>query len=292
MKVPDRSPSDFSHSAFKPVLRRREDFSVPLDGHRLLFSRWPALGPPLLRIIGLHGFAQSRLDFELLADRSPSSYEWLSFDLFQTFEAPGPYDLSFWLRAIELADKIDTSSSPSVVLGYSMGGRLLLHFLCQNHSSFRLALVLGAHLGYDEGKEKEARRQLEEEWISRLLGSKLESFFEYWEALPLIRTQASIPSPYRERMRVRKRMSNGAHLAAILGFFGTSRMPHLKGSLHATQQRCLFAAGERDPKYLQLGQQVSAEHSHIEFAAVPGAGHCAHLENPTATLQLIGNRVC
>jgi 2-succinyl-6-hydroxy-2,4-cyclohexadiene-1-carboxylate synthase len=51
----------------------------------------------------------------------------------------------------------------------------------------------------------------------------------------------------------------------------------------------LVLAGERDAKFIELGQLMAGEISNATFAVIPGAGHAAHAEQPAATAALVSD---
>jgi 2-succinyl-6-hydroxy-2,4-cyclohexadiene-1-carboxylate synthase len=49
----------------------------------------------------------------------------------------------------------------------------------------------------------------------------------------------------------------------------------------------LVVAGERDPRYVALGERLVAALPQATLAVVPGAGHAVHLEQPDAFLDVV-----
>ena len=72
------------------------------------------------------------------------------------------------------------------LLGYSMGGRLALHALLEDSNPWQAAIIISAHPGLEDEKEREARIASDAEWASKALMGTWESFTDDWNAQPIL----------------------------------------------------------------------------------------------------------
>lgn len=247
-------------------------------------------GPCLLL---LHGFTGSAATWEPHAARYRKRYRTVAVDLIGHGLTDAPRDPARYRmgRCIDdlqaLLDALGVERT--AVLGYSMGGRVALH-LASAHPERLWALVLeSASPGIDDPEERARRRQADEALAAELESHGIESFVAKWEALPLWATQARLPQEVRDRVR-RQRLQNRAHgLAGSLRGMGAGAMEPLYARLPHLTMPTLVIAGQRDEKYVRLGEQMARAMPRAELAIVPGAGHNVHLEEPDTFDSLVLN---
>ena len=76
-------------------------------------------------------------------------------------------------------------------------------------------------------------------------------------------------------------------LASSLRMAGTGTQDPMWNRLLELTMPALVLAGDRDTKFIDIGRQLAAGMPRATFATVTGAGHAAHLEQPTVTISLI-----
>ena len=79
------------------------------------------------------------------------------------------------------------------------------------------------------------------------------------------------------------------HLAAALRGIGTGVMAPLWERLGELKMPVAVLAGERDAKYVALGERLVAALPAATLTIVPGAGHALPLEAPAAVAAAIGS---
>ena len=67
---------------------------------------------------------------------------------------------------------------------------------------------------------------------------------------------------------------------------GTGAQPALHDALGTLAAPVLFTAGDDDVKFQGIARDLAARMPCAEVSVVPDAGHAAHLENPTAFLEI------
>jgi 2-succinyl-6-hydroxy-2,4-cyclohexadiene-1-carboxylate synthase len=230
------------------------------------------------RIVLVHGFTQTQACWGPVGDDLASDHEVVRLD------APG-HGGSSGVRA-DLpggADLIADAGGPATYVGYSMGGRFLLHLAVARPDVVGGLVVIGATGGIDDPGERTRRRRSDEELAASLEGDGLERFLDRWLAQPLF---AGLTPEVQFRP---ERLCNTVDgLASSLRLAGTGTQEPLWGELHRIEAPVLVVTGERDRRFTQLGHRlVEAVGANAELASIPGAGHTAHLERPEAFLAVL-----
>ena len=226
----------------------------------------------------VHGFTQN-------------SHCWAPFDRMLTTWAPvtavdlpghgrsGPATAGLW----ETGRAVVTAAPASAHVGYSLGGRVLLHGALGSPEDVSRLVLIGAHPGIEDEDTRRARRAEDEQRAARLEQAGLVDFLDEWLALPLF---AGLDD---ERGHRRERLANDARaLADALRMLGTGTQDPLWDRLGELVMPVLVLAGERDGRYREIGVRTAAAIGpSATFAEVPGVGHAAHLEDPEGTGGII-----
>lgn len=231
--------------------------------------------PPTL--IALHGMAGTGADWEPLLQPFPNAL--LLPDLpghgeSRRHETPGFEELSDQLSGL-------AASGPAVWIGYSLGARILLHHVLRHPSTVHALVVVGAHPGISSLAERLKRRH-QDELDARLLEERgLETFLSAWHERPPFQTRRQRPGWFDEVLR--KRATNEAQaLAGVLRRLGLGSQADLRPLLPRIPCPVLWVTGALDEPYTRLAQECVPLLPQGRHAALPGAGHGAHLEEPQA----------
>ena len=231
-------------------------------------------------IIAIHGFGGFAEDFAPLAEVLPNSMTALQLPF---NEGIVDYSTEALVHALELSIKPN-----AIVLGYSMGARLLLQWGVWTPSQKPKALiVISGSPGIEDEGLRDSRRRHDAEIANRIETEGVDSFFEWWSQVPIIASQQRIPEPHRTQMQQRKRQYSPTTLSASLKGFGQGVMPSCWDSLKRIECPVLLIVGETDLKYRAIAEQMHSQLSQAELAIVPDAGHCPHLEKAENTGTII-----
>ena len=272
---------------------------IQAGGHTLCLYQWPD-PDARYRLLAMHGFAGDGEDFAPLFRALPG-VECMSLDLLGhgRSDAPRsrqPYETHAQLEQLEAVLHHVTSEvgdpRPLFLLGYSMGGRLLLQWASRcdvtqpAFAALRGCVLIGASPGIEDAQERARRRLWDEAWACRAEQMGVASFMRAWRALPIIRTQQRMSAEDARRLARRRLKQRVAGLAGSMRGFGAGAMPPCWPLLRANGQRfttpVLYLAGEEDEVYTRTGARLSALLSHGQFERVMGSGHAPHLETPAA----------
>lgn len=239
--------------------------------------------PPPLTL--LHGFAQNRNCWGRFLDPLAARRDVSRLDL-PGHGAGGP-PADGWETAGRLVPVIEASDAqPRDWLGYSLGGRMLLHLLLAHPSVVRRAVLIGATAGLENPAERAERQHADKTLADRIERDGIEAFLEGWLAMPM---WGGLPE---EAQFVDERRTNtAAGLAGSLRLAGTGAQDDLWPRLNQIDAPVpvpvLVLAGESDQKFTAIGRRLAAALPHGEFRSIPGVGHAAHLEAPGRAAEAV-----
>jgi 2-succinyl-6-hydroxy-2,4-cyclohexadiene-1-carboxylate synthase len=169
----------------------------------------------------------------------------------------------------------------SHLAGYSMGGRLALHVAARRPERILSLLTIGAHAGLEE-EAREGRRRGDEGLAHRVEQDGLESFVNYWSALPLFAGLERRGPAFVAQVRAERMTNHVAGLACSLRGMGAGAMEPLWDDLARVAFPCTFVAGQLDHGYVSSARRLASTVPHGRVEVVPRAGHTVHLERPDA----------
>ncbi len=239
-------------------------------------------GSPLLL---LHGFAGSGDTWSHLAHQFiTGGFQLLAPDLLGHGASDAPTDAARYAASEQVADLLtllDTLAvERTVLLGYSMGGRLALHLALTAPERVSCLIVESATPGITDPVERATRQQADEELARAIEEHGLHWFANYWDSLPLFASRHRLPESMQSRLRTQWLTQRPQGLAASLRGFGTGTMPPVWGQLQNLRCPVLVIVGALDERYVTLGRAMVTELSQGTLVIVPDAGHTVHLERP------------
>jgi len=260
---------------------------MPVNGIRLNVEV-SGSGPALTL---LHGFTRDAREWEPLLPEWPG-FRLVSVDLVGHGRSDAPPDASRYTMAHaadDLAAVLDALGIGSTaLLGYSLGGRVALHFAL-SHQQRLWALVLeSASPGIADPAERAARRQSDAELADSILRDGLEAFVDGWQAQPLFASQSRLPAAVLAGERRRRLENSPVGLANSLRGMGAGAQDCLLPRFTELRVPALFVAGALDGRYAALARSMAGEAAGSEHRIIEGAGHTTHLERPREFAAAVG----
>ncbi len=244
-------------------------------------------------VLLVHGFTGSTAGWSraraALAERGVSTG---TLDLAGHGDRAGERDPRLFTLDAALDDigaAVREAGSDPVLLGYSMGGRLALHFAERHPERIRAMVLESASPGLASEEERSARRASDEALARSLEREGIESFVARWEALPLFASQARLPAAVRDEVRARRLCNDAASLAAALRGLGTGALPSLWARLRHIGVPTLLLAGEEDVKFVGVARRMAERLRDVRVEVVARAGHRTHLERPERWADLVAS---
>ncbi len=230
------------------------------------------------RLVLVHGFAQTLDCWGPAAGDLATDHEICRVD------APGHGGSSLFFAGLRTGARlIADQGGTATYIGYSMGGRFVLHVALANPELVRGLVLLGATAGIDDPAERAERRRVDAAMADRLERDGLPTFLDAWLAQPLF---AGLSDEMQFRDERKANTVDG--LAESLRQAGTGSQDPLWDRLQRIDVPVLVLAGELDEKFTAAGRRlVEAIGANAELALVPGSGHAAHLEDPDAFLAIV-----
>lgn len=228
------------------------------------------------RLVFVHGFTQTGRSWASIAQRFADRHEIMLVD------APGHGGSSHVHADLTTsAELLADVGGHATYIGYSMGGRIVLHLAVSRPDLIDRLVLVSTTAGIDDEQERIARRASDEQLAAELERDGLDAFLERWLALPLF---AGLPPSAADADDRRRNTVDG--LASSLRLSGTGTQEPLWSRLAAITAPTLVVTGEGDTKFTDLGRRL-AHTIGASHEIVGDAGHATHLERPDAVAQAI-----
>jgi 2-succinyl-6-hydroxy-2,4-cyclohexadiene-1-carboxylate synthase len=218
-------------------------------------------------VVLLHGFAGTGRAWDPVVERlDPERYTPIAPDLRGTFDT--------------VVDEVLTVAPERFVLcGYSMGGRVALHVALAARDRIDRLVLVATTAGIEDEAERAARRAADEKLAAFAESATIEAFADRWMAQPIF---AGTPAEAARIWREDLLRNDPRALAAALRGLGAGAMTPAWDRLGELTMPATVLAGERDAKYVALGERLVAALARAQLIVVPGAGHGLPREAPAA----------
>jgi 2-succinyl-6-hydroxy-2,4-cyclohexadiene-1-carboxylate synthase len=183
-----------------------------------------------------------------------------------------------------LAEIADAAEEGSVLVGYSLGGRLALRAVLRDPARYSGVVMLGASAGIDEPARRSARAEADDRLASWMETAAIEDVVAIWERQPLFADQ---PEGLIEEQRPGRLSHDPAGLAMILRTAGQGVLEPVWHELLTLDLPVLAIAGARDEGYVAAAERIADTAPRGRAAIVEDAGHAAHLQRPQRVAELI-----
>jgi 2-succinyl-6-hydroxy-2,4-cyclohexadiene-1-carboxylate synthase len=168
--------------------------------------------------------------------------------------------------------------------GYSMGARCALQVaLAAPRRVSSLALVAGT-AGIDGEEERRIRAAGDAAMATRMRAASPDGVVRLWCDQPIFAGQ---PPAARAQQEADVRATPPGVLADALSALSTGRMRPMWGDLGRLTMPAVVVVGERDAKYVALGERLVDGLPDAELVVVAGAGHGLLREAPDAVAAAI-----
>jgi 2-succinyl-6-hydroxy-2,4-cyclohexadiene-1-carboxylate synthase len=237
----------------------------------------------------LHGFAGSASDWEgrVVDGLAGAGLAPVLLDLPGHGADAGASDPRAFTLAAALARIGSAGRWPADLIGYSMGGRLALHYAAAHPDRVRRLVLESASPGLERESERAERRVADEALAARMESEGVEWFVDHWESQPLFETRQRLDADVLQRRRDLRLRNDPRSLAASLRGLGTGALPSLWDRLGRLDLPTLLIVGERDEKFAATAERMAHAMPRARMVRIPGAGHTVHLEAPAAWLEAV-----
>ena len=242
-------------------------------------------------LVLLHGFTGNHTSWESFVPAFAEKFRVLCVELPGHGRTPCPRDPGD-ARLPEVADALARileaeGTGRAHFVGYSMGGRALLHFAVRYPRRVASMAVLSASPGLESEVARRERRESDEALAQRLETEGLEAFVARWMTQPLFATLADADPVQLAAERARKLSGTAEGFAGALRAMGPGWQPDLWPSLATLPCPSLIVAGALDGRYLAMAERMVQELPRAQLAIVPAAGHSVLVEQPGRLKSLL-----
>ena len=238
-------------------------------------------------ILALHGFTGSAADWSPLAANLGETILTLDFPghgVRKLHRDRAQYSLQSHLNLISET----VAACPTITLiGYSMGGRLALHWALAHPERVARLILIGASPGLATEAERAERERGDFALAQFLRTQGLEAFYKYWYNQPFFHSLKQLPAAQLEALMHRRMQNDPEGLALSLECVGTGSLPSLWSELHHLRGPVDLVTGEYDPKFRSLALRMAERLPRSRISVVERAGHAVHLEQPADLAQLL-----
>lgn len=186
----------------------------------------------------------------------------------------------------EAVELVADTAVDSVLVGYSMGGRMALAAAVRHSSSLRALVLVSATAGIVDDAEREARRNADDALAARIEAIGTDAFLREWTTQPLFAGSTIDHDDLNAR-----RTNRPDSLAQSLRRCGTGMQVPLWDELGRIDVPTLLIAGQRDIKFVEIAERLQGSIHGSELAIVTDAGHATHLDRPVECVSLIADFV-
>lgn len=207
---------------------------------------------PIWAVSGFLGLSKDWdfLQFPQMAAVDPHAFPWNSL-------------LDWGVRFNEWVSRQGTA--PSLLMGYSLGGRLALHALLNNPKQWKGAVIISAHPGLSDPLEKGKRWQQDRKWAERFEKEEWDSLMNAWNQQEVF----SHDPPFERNEGDYDRDQLVRTL--LQGSLGTQT--DLRHQISQLEIPLLWITGSNDHRFSAVAQSFAFKHPSSRWEKVEGAGH-------------------
>lgn len=232
----------------------------------------------------IHGFLGSSNDWNFMNNHFPS--ETLIFhsitDYLNKDDQQNDAEFLNWSKKFnESTRNLIHKNQKSVLIGYSLGGRLALHAL-DNDAHWDAVVIISANPGLSDSSLKNSRIENDNKWASRFLNENWDEVMKDWNS-------QGVFSGKSNDLNRSEHNYNRKDVATVLTKFSLGKQEDLRKKIFAYNKPLLWISGEEDKKFSDITKELAVKESHIDFTIIPSAGHRVPWENENAFINTLKN---
>lgn len=229
-------------------------------------------------LVFLHGLLGDKNDWQKVIEKLPH-FSCYTIDLPCHGEAQSISCDNFDQICTYLAEQIQQQiKQPYYLVGYSLGGRIALHYsldwLIHNPQPTVLqGLILeGANLGLSTEQEKQQRWQNDLHWATNFEQEDIQNVLQNWYQQAVF---ASLSPVQQQAFIMQRRHNQGTQIARMLKATSLAKQLDFREKVRSTSLPIYYFCGEQDQKFRQMAEQEK-----LDLTLISHAGHNAHWDNP------------
>ncbi|MGF1720281.1 2-succinyl-6-hydroxy-2,4-cyclohexadiene-1-carboxylate synthase [Vibrio kyushuensis] len=183
-------------------------------------------------------------------------------------------------------DSLLPPNQPVILIGYSMGGRVTMHGVANQHFlslNLQSLIIEGGNFGLQNQNDKQVRLVSDTHWANRFIHEPIEQVLIDWYQQGVF---SSLNHEQRQILVLKRSANLGSSVANMLLATSLAKQDHLLKAIKEQKTPVHYVCGERDNKFSQIARE-----SGLSFNQVIGVGHNVHQESPYAFVQIINEHV-
>lgn len=246
-------------------------------------------------LVFLHGFTGSGETWEDVVRIFEGNYKIIRIDLTGHGKSSVPknhqrYIMDEQVEDLEAVFK-KLGLTQFILIGYSMGGRIALAYTVK-YSRRVVSLILeSASPGLKTQQERLERRQADKALAERLTSDGILKFIDFWEEIPLFKTQKSLTLEKQYAIREERLGQSTTGLSNSLIGIGTGSQPSYWESLQTIKIPVLLITGEIDKKFVHIAREMEKTLPISKHTTIKCTGHAIHVEKPTLFATMIEEHI-
>ncbi len=239
-------------------------------------------GSPLLF---LHGFTGSSQNWLPIVSMFEDAYQCILIDILGHGRTDSPPDSSLYdieKVSSDIISILDELLIDNVtIIGYSMGGRLALALAVNYPKRINKLILESSSPGLLLESERNTRFKNDVTLANDIRENGIEWFVNYWEQIPLFKTQHSLSTEVKQAIR-NQRLNNNNTIGLVNSLIGmgTGSQPSYWDRLVSLEIPVLLICGEVDQKFCEIAKQMSKKLPNAKVEKITGVGHAIHVEHP------------
>lgn len=233
-------------------------------------------------LVLLHGFTGAASTWKPFCPIWGQHSTLLMVDLIGHGETESPGDMARYdikKAAMDLKELLDQLGIEKAdFLGYSMGGRTAITFASLFPERVRKLVLESTTPGMVNYEDREARIQQDHKLADKIENEGLERFIDFWESIPLFKSQLNLPAEVREQIRSQRLRNDPVGLANSLRGMGTGVQPSWWDKLEVFGFETLLITGELDEKFYRIATDMASRLPNPTHLTINGCGHAIHVE--------------
>ena len=226
----------------------------------------------------LHGSLQTASVWKPIGNAIESEFGSVQVEAVNLYE--NEYE-SFGHWREQFYEKVEeqTKGEPSLLLGYSMGGRLAMDALVNNPAIWSGVIAVGADPGLisDDARSKQLQKDLE--WARRFRSEDIQELLVEWDELPVFCGRSNCASREISELDSEK-------ISRFFDVFSKARQGNMLPMLRKLKTPpLLYISGCDDIKYTKIGQDLAAHCMPVRHQIIPNAGHRVPWESQDAFIS-------
>ena len=226
----------------------------------------------------LHGSLQTALVWKPIGNAIESEFGSVQVEAVNLYE--NEYE-SFGDWREQFYEKVEeqTKGEPSLLLGYSMGGRLAMNACVHRPSLWSGVIAVGADPGLisDDARSKQLQKDLE--WARRFRTEDIQELLVEWDELPVFCGRSNYAIREISELESEK-------ISRFFDVFSKARQRNMLPMLRKLKTPpLLYISGCDDQKYTKFGKDLAAHCMQVRHQIIPNAGHRVPWESQDAFIS-------